>query len=311
MSGSNSERKLLDRRIFIDSSSWPVADPRGQEWHVMRIPGIYMLGRYDHQSASFPLPDHSHPNRFEVSLLVKGRQTYRVGEKIYHLKGGEQFVTLPDEVHDTADHVEEKGTMYWLIFDAEPVHGDWLNLKPADAREVIHKFQTIPSRHFVAHPESHLILERVFHLLLSPASRLNQLQAETLLLHYLFLTIEAAATSALPDISPQVQAALEAIAKCGDREWINLGALARHSGWSEAHFKTRFRREMGMPPAEYMVRRKIDLAKHRLTSHKARVTGIARDLGFSSSQYFATVFKRYVRQTPSQFVAGISAKQSS
>ena len=66
---------------------------------------------------------------------------------------------------------------------------------------------------------------------------------------------------------------------------------------------------MGVPPAEYMVRRKVELAKKRLSAPKPHVTNVAYDLGFSSSQYFATVFKRYAQQTPSQFVASVNARR--
>jgi AraC-like DNA-binding protein len=292
-----------EREIFIDSSMWPIHDASGQQWHSMGIPGARMFGRYDHHSAVPPLPTHIHDNHFEISLLVKGRQTYRVGDKVYHMKGGEQFLTFPNETHDTGDNVQEKGSLFWLILSNEPVNGEWLNLKTNDALVVIEQLNALPCRHFVANPTSHLLLERAVELLKSAPTRINNLQVAALLLQYLFQTIEATATSAIPEISTQIRLALDVIAGCDDKEWITLNVLARHAGWSEAHFKTRFRQEMGMPPAEYMVRRKVDLAKKRLMSPDAQIHGVAQDLGFSSPQYFATVFKRYARLTPSQYVS--------
>ena len=66
---------------------------------------------------------------------------------------------------------------------------------------------------------------------------------------------------------------------------------------SESRFKARFKREMGVPPAEYWLRKKVEQASVLLA--KATITQVAHQLGFSSSQYFATVFKRYTLTSPS------------
>jgi AraC-like DNA-binding protein len=68
---------------------------------------------------------------------------------------------------------------------------------------------------------------------------------------------------------------------------------------SESRFKSRFKAEIGVPPAEYWLRQKIERATEMLKTR--RVTEVAHELGFSSSQYFATAFKRYTLMNPSRY----------
>jgi AraC-like DNA-binding protein len=49
------------------------------------------------------------------------------------------------------------------------------------------------------------------------------------------------------------------------------------------------------------MRRRIYRAKYLLREPDRPITAIALDLGFSSSQYFATVFKKLVGLTPGEY----------
>ena len=82
---------------------------------------------------------------------------------------------------------------------------------------------------------------------------------------------------------------------------IQIRELARLCGLSVSRFKERFRDEVGVPPAEYLTRQKIEAAKSLLLAGDHSITDVAMDLGFSSSQYFATAFKRYTGRTPSEY----------
>lgn len=61
-----------------------------------------------------------------------------------------------------------------------------------------------------------------------------------------------------------------------------------------------FHRTTGLNPKEYIIRRKIEFAKQMLLENR-NITSIAFDLGFSSSQNFATVFKKLTCLTPSDY----------
>jgi len=61
-----------------------------------------------------------------------------------------------------------------------------------------------------------------------------------------------------------------------------------------------FHTTFGINPKEYILRRKVALAKQMLRDGKD-ITTIAFDLGFSSSQNFATIFKKLTCCTPTNF----------
>ncbi|MCC6415322.1 MAG: helix-turn-helix transcriptional regulator [Opitutaceae bacterium] len=135
-----------------------------------------------------------------------------------------------------------------------------------------------------------------------PRSGIERLAAASLILRYLFGTLRAAGQSSAASISPRMRRSVDYIA-AHPAEPLYVSDLARHVGLSESRFKARFRREVGLPPGESIMRAKIEVACTRLRHPNASITNVAHALGFSSSQYFATVFRRYTLKTPSAYKA--------
>jgi AraC-like DNA-binding protein len=79
---------------------------------------------------------------------------------------------------------------------------------------------------------------------------------------------------------------------------LTIDILSSIAGLSPSRFKALFKEKLGIPPAEFALRLRIEEARRRLASGGETVTGVALDLGFSSSQYFASSFKRLTRMTP-------------
>jgi AraC-like DNA-binding protein len=79
---------------------------------------------------------------------------------------------------------------------------------------------------------------------------------------------------------------------------LPVAELARVAGMTPTWFKARFRAVYGQPPAQFVMRRRIDAALERLRAGQA-VTRVAFDLGFASSQHFAAAVKRWTGKTPS------------
>jgi AraC-like DNA-binding protein len=84
--------------------------------------------------------------------------------------------------------------------------------------------------------------------------------------------------------------------------------LAAEAGLSLSRFRAKFRTQMGMTAHEYVLRRKIDRAMQLLQDTSRTITQVAHALAFASSQYFATVFKRFTLRTPREFVREAHAR---
>jgi AraC-like DNA-binding protein len=101
------------------------------------------------------------------------------------------------------------------------------------------------------------------------------------------------------ETSRRIEAAVREI-ESRPQETFFLKDLARQSHLSLSRFKTRFKSETGIPPKQFILQCKLAAARERLVSTDDSICQIAMDLGFSSSQYFATVFKRLMGISPKE-----------
>ena len=260
-----------------------------------------MFGRYRQSESKSGLRPHAHRNAIEICFLERGEQSYRVGERVYRLRGHDQFFTLPGEVHDSANLPQERGVLYWLILSLDP-KANLLGLSMAAAREMRGTLRGLPTRHFRGHAECARILGEITRWLgarqnrISPDPAFRRLRLQALFLEYLTLTMEASWRGSHAAASPLMRRVLQHIeAHLADP--IHVPTLAQVARLSPSRLKARFKRELGVPPAEFWLRQKIERAGELLKSRS--VTDVAFGLGFSSSQYFATAFKRYTRLRPS------------
>ena len=67
-------------------------------------------------------------------------------------------------------------------------------------------------------------------------------------------------------------------------------AMAESCGMSEAHFSREFRKAVGLPPHQYMMKLRLDRASEALLSGQARVIDIAFELGFNDVSHFSRAF---------------------
>ena len=74
--------------------------------------------------------------------------------------------------------------------------------------------------------------------------------------------------------------------------------VSQHVALSTGYFHDVFMRETGYTPSRYHLILRVAAAKRALIKNHQSITDIALDLGFSSSQYFATTFKKVVGLTP-------------
>lgn len=79
---------------------------------------------------------------------------------------------------------------------------------------------------------------------------------------------------------------------------VSLGDLAAAAGLTRMHFAAQFRAATGLPPHEYLLRRRIERAQEVLIKNDTALVEVALSVGFQTQSHFTTVFKRFVGQSP-------------
>ncbi len=82
---------------------------------------------------------------------------------------------------------------------------------------------------------------------------------------------------------------------------FHFRSLPRHQLFSFSRFKAKFKEELGITPAEYITLQKMDRAQMLLKTTDDSITDIAYQLGFSSSNYFCSVFKKTLSYSPAAY----------
>jgi AraC-like DNA-binding protein len=261
---------------------------------------IQYIGRNNYSRAYQPLKDHDHGNAIEFAYLVKGRQVYNTQHQDYVLGANDVFVAFPHETHSTANWPEEKGILYWIIVKIPGSHEHFLDLPLNETRILKERLLALPRRVFSASANLARLFDSIFFAYYQAPDNLKRIILKSRCLELLTSLIEYAENSKTSISCNEINKLLSFIDQNIEKN-LSIPYLAKRMNLSTSWFKTKFLKNVGMSPAQYILNRKIDRAKILLRKKDKNITGIAMNLGFSSSGYFATVFKRFTGQKPSDY----------
>jgi len=260
---------------------------------------VEQIGRLNYAKAEKPLEIHVHKSAIEICYLAKGRQIYRVKGRDYHLSGGDIYIAFPDEEHSTGRNPEEKSILYWVVVKLKGIKSI-LGLPAEQTRELRANLLKIQNRHFKGAARLREILDSIILACTDRNLKMKKLFVQNRISDFLLTLLECSRKPLKIDPRRNIQPVLDYIEN-NLTEKISINDLAKTAGLSPSRFKAKFKMMMGMPPMEYVLRRKINKAVEMLKTGAKSITDIAFDLDFSSSQYFATVFKRYTGKRPRDF----------
>jgi len=258
---------------------------------------VIVIGRYEYSRAHPPLETHNHGPLLEISFLERGEQTYMIEGEEYHMRGGDVFVTQPFQSHGSGTYPEGKGVMFWMLIRLPDHSRTLLDLPDIEGSALIDKLRTLPP-HYRGHRSLRETLYRIFEVHSRDAGTLQVLNIRNLLIRYLLDVVHSAEFEDQARITPEIHDVMRYIKDNLEQNFM-LDTLAARVNLSVSRFKARFKDEVGIPPADYVARQKVTRAMELLKQTGMPVTRIANSLGYSSSQYFATAFRRYTGKTPS------------
>jgi AraC family transcriptional regulator len=81
---------------------------------------------------------------------------------------------------------------------------------------------------------------------------------------------------------------------------LGLREIADVAGLSISHFKVLFRKSMGMPPHQYLIRRRVERAAMQLRNGNLPIGQIALDNGFCHQSHLAAHTRRVLGASPQE-----------
>jgi AraC-like DNA-binding protein len=283
------------------------------DFSTLGFKGQLSLGRYKYCRAHPPLHMHHHTGCMEICYLFSGTQVYEVGGRKYVLTGNDVYLTFPDEKHGTGGFPEDRGILYWMLLRMPGVDEPFLAFSSGKAGPLIDHLCRLEQRSFRGTGALHDLLEEIIVLASPDGSLMSEgrsptnmpeplkpLAASTKVMEFLLEVLRCADLQMETYQSNDIRSVLNYIEENIDRS-IAINELAAVAGLSVSRIKAKFKQVVGIPPAEYILRCKVDLARKMLSGSREPVTSIAYSLGFSSSQYFSTVFKRFTNQRPGEY----------
>ncbi len=241
---------------------------------------------------------HSH-TVWEFYLQISGVSRWDAGGETYTLTPGCFFAAPPGLPHQMHERPADKHHFFYAALDLAPSlrRVDWPD-SAWDPAQAVFRPGGAPLL-----PAFRQLIREVSLALPGRAAGLT-LAMDALVLEASRLCAPPPALPAPPlALHPSVRRAKDLLDHQPGRPW-RLADLAQMAGLSAHHLVECFSKEIGVSPHRYLLGVRVRQAQEMLTGSDLSVTEIALELGFSSGQHFAAVFKRLTGETAQRFRAG-------
>jgi AraC-like DNA-binding protein len=250
---------------------------------------------------------HSHQG-FELLFLLDGATAYEFsGQQAVELHGGHFLVVPPRLVHRGLYSMRAPCTICGLALKASrPSAWRTTTFTPSDLGRLREALVNAGQK---AHPFNAALRWLVQQLMKETSSYpANPHRAEAgIALRALICTVlvEVMRQILEPPTGPKefVTAAI-AYLRQHLQEPVRMDDLVRYLGFSRARMFDMFKAQTGLTPNDYLQRLRVEKAQEQLRKTTLSVTEIGLATGFSSAQYFSTVFARYTGVSPTAFRKG-------
>jgi AraC-like DNA-binding protein len=268
---------------------------------LLNLPGIEEAGITRHVQ-SRRLSYHRN-NGYEICFSYSGIFTWEIRDGgLLRIRGNQMSLTPPEWEHRGNLDQMNPGHLLFLVINPENMAPLFLEHNEAKyikrclekqagqicraSREVIQTARSLESLWQRARKEP---IEE------ASISLVYQLRRGILL--FIHQALESFSRASNPAIPVQLQEILKFISLHLD-EKITIKELSLFSKLSQTNIFHLFKEYAGQSPNDYIQYLRCLKACDQLTGTDKSITKIAYDLGFSSSQYFSQVFKKYTGFTP-------------
>ena len=268
------------------------------------VDGISVLGvnRARNMSAGAELHRHK---AMEITVCEHGAVKFDADGRAWTLLPGTVFVTQPGTVHRLRSNV--RGSVLRWIFVTFPKKGEsFLGLSDDDAALMVRRLKGLNELLYrMAATDLHLISDMLADYERPGAEsemRLVRFRADAL--KFLLSVIDSTPVQSDVPSASRIYSLITQMRRNPEKEYP-IESLIAETQMSETSLATAFKHDTGQTPHEFLVTCRIRKAMDIIAKDpSARITKLALDLGFASSQHFAARFRRETGKTPSEWRAG-------
>ena len=280
------------------------------------LPAVATVGVWDATGPQDWGLDWHRNEGVELTFLESGQTAFAVGDQRFNLQPYDLSVTRPWQPHRVGDPNVGPGRLHWLILDVGVRRPNqawnwppWIVLARTDRERLTTILRRCEQPVWRATPDIRHCWARIAKAVETDTHG-SSVSHLTVYLNELFVHLldmfngrNIPLDESLTGSMRTVQLFLNELTtdvQMTAHPW-SVGQMASHCGLGATHFTHHCKQITHMSPIEYLNRCRIDHAQRLLRQSDLSVTHIAQHCGFSSSQYFATVLRRFTGQTPRQY----------
>jgi AraC family L-rhamnose operon regulatory protein RhaS len=293
------------------------------------LPGLLSIGYWNAEHKQDWGLDWHRNEGLELSFLRSGSIDFAVANHAQTLIPNNMTICGPWQLHRVGTPFIDAGTFQWLILDQKIRNADqqwswphWIVLTKQDLDELTRLLLYNAKPVCVANGKMINCWEQLFHAVREDKgeSRFSRIAVAVnelllLLLTYLRNNEQSKTKSNVPVLPPTLHSVklfleeLKNIPHLLEQEW-SVKKMAKLCRMSESHFTQCCRKLTNMSPAHFLNHCRIQHALSIMQNDPQRsIMDIAMDCGFTTSQYFATVFKKITGKKPSNFLQSLDTER--
>lgn len=289
----------------------------GDPIHSTILPGLNSIGFWNARGAQDWGLDPHRNEGIEIVFLETGSMMFTVDDRSYPLRAGHFTITRPWQLHKLGDPNIGPGRLHWFIIDVKVRRPNqewnwpsWMILTPKDLAELTRKLRHNENPVWNATPA---IVQNFRSLAQCIQSYTKERPLSRIVIHlnHLMLNILDALTEQQKEERPDLTSRrrtvelflkdLEQNPSSSIEPWT-IERMSAHCGMGVTSFCKYCRELVNASPVEFLNQCRLQRASHALLEEREKsVTDIALEVGFNSSQYFATCFRHLFRVSPREF----------